>query len=76
MRRNQELDAVTDQLDLVGINYTIERGRHIKIKWTANGVTRTSIVAATGSDWRGTLNNKARVRRLLRQDGATLTATC
>ena len=71
MRRNQELDAVVDQLEAAGIEYQVERGRHVKVRFSVGGVARTCLVAATGSDWRGALNNRARVRRMLRADGAT-----
>jgi hypothetical protein len=71
MRRNDKLAAVTDQLEAAGVDYEIKRGRHIKVRFSVGGVARTCLVAATGSDWRGALNNRARVRRMLRQDMAT-----
>ena len=61
MRRNQELDAITDRLDLVGINYTIERGRQHRNQVDGQRPRQDFHRRRHRQDWRGTLNNKAQV---------------
>jgi hypothetical protein len=75
MRRiSEEAAAALAELQAIGINPTIDRtgGGHIAIIWriTADKPLRKLFTCCTGSDWRGPNNARARVRRMLRQDGA------
>lgn len=45
----------------------IVRKKHVKIKWRFKGQKRTTVVPATASDHRSDLNNRALVRRQLRE---------
>jgi hypothetical protein len=69
MRRSTEiLRACTDVLDELGVSYTIERGRHLKVRWNYAGHSRTYVLSITPSDVRVRKNVRADMRRLLRQD--------
>jgi hypothetical protein len=67
--KNDQLEATTCELDAAGVAYTVEKTRHIKVRWTASGKPRMCVMSSTRSDFRATLNARATVRRLLRQDG-------
>ena len=67
-RRTEFLRACTDQLDELGIDYTVEQGRHLKIRWSCNGRVRTYVMSITPSDVRILKHIKTDVRRMLRQD--------
>src|SRR5215469_14318558 len=68
--RNPELDAITVELTNNGVRYSIEEdGKHLKIRWWHKGRPRIIGCARTASDWRAAANNRALVRRLLREDG-------
>jgi hypothetical protein len=70
--RNEELDAVTEQLRAAGIyHWTIAStgSGHLQVRWQTGGGTRSCVVAATGSDHKGQHNACALVRRMLKADG-------
>lgn len=55
---------------LVGAKATIdeiERGKHVKIKWTYHGQKRMTVVPSSASDYRAGLNACAHVRREMRE---------
>lgn len=68
--RNPEVDAVRGELEATGISSEVDStGKHIRISWAyPNGEARYVVVGATPSDWRGRLNARALVRRMLRTD--------
>ena len=73
MRRNMCLGAVTTELREAGIDYQVERGRHLRVRFELNGRSIACTVAVSSSDWRAHRNARSNVRRLLRQaatDGA------
>lgn len=75
MSADTELAVVKRELALYGIKPEVETtgGNHIKVSWQIAGKARRSMtVANTGSDWRGPLNERANVRRLLREDNVQL----
>jgi hypothetical protein len=66
---NHNLLAVTGTLDDAGVPYSIVYGKHLRVQSIAAGQKRMVVAARSGSDWRADKNNRALVRRLLRQDG-------
>ena len=69
MKRNTEfLRVATDQLDERGIGYTVKRGKHLKIKWSAGGRSRTCVMPVTPSDVRVKRHIKSQMRKMLRED--------
>jgi hypothetical protein len=62
-RRNEALLAALAELEERGIPFTVEVGRHLKVRW-ADGMV---IVASTPSSRRAALKARATVRRLLRR---------
>jgi hypothetical protein len=71
MSKNLVLDVVMRELALYGIKPKIEQSKHLKVTWiTPKGEHRTVTVPCTPSEGkRSHLNNRAWVRRLMRQDG-------
>jgi hypothetical protein len=69
--RNACLDAALAALKEGGVSdYQISRGgRHLQLRWQANGATRFYSLPATPSDWRSAPNTRADVRRMLKNDG-------
>lgn len=65
-RKTAELDAVIDELNAVGIPYTVKLGKHYKIRFKVGDRERTIVVPCSGSDVRGARNARALVRRILR----------
>lgn len=43
------------------------RGKHMKIAGTIGGRTVSTFVACTPSDWRAQMNNRSRIRRMIRE---------
>ena len=75
MSTDTELSVVKKELALYGIKPDVDTtgGNHVRISWQIPGKAKRSMtVANTGSDWRGPLNERANVRRLLREDGLEL----
>jgi len=66
-RRNSNLDAITQELDRARINYVVERGRHLKVRFELLGRREMLVCAATPSHTSGERNAAARVRRMLRE---------
>jgi hypothetical protein len=67
MRRNRCVDAVTDELRQAGIDFQIERNKHVKIRFTLNGRNEMCVVALSASDWRAHKQARSYIRRVLRQ---------
>jgi hypothetical protein len=64
------LDMAIAELRRVGIKPVEDRSRkHVRITWKYQGRDRVVVVAGTPSDVRALKNNRAQVRRLLREDG-------
>jgi hypothetical protein len=74
MSRNEYVDAVLAELDRYGIRGTVDHtSKHIAISWVLpDGQFRMTIVPSTPSDWRGLMNKRAEVRRMLRADNVQL----
>lgn len=73
--QDTELAVVLAELRAVGLKPTYEKtgGNHYMIHWLVPGKEpRSYVVASTGSDWRGRLNARADVRRLLKADNVSL----
>jgi hypothetical protein len=69
MNRNKEiLRAATDQLDELGITYTVQQNKHMKIKWSCVGRNRTYTMPVSSSDVRVKHHVKSGVRKMLRED--------
>jgi hypothetical protein len=69
--RNACLDAALDALKEAAISdYKITRGgKHLQIRWPANGGDRFYSVPCTPSDWRSPHNVRSDIRKMLRSDG-------
>jgi Rha family phage regulatory protein len=66
---NPCLDAVTRELDLAGVPYRVEMGgKHVHVHYGADG-QHLRVVAATPSDHRAPLNDRAGIRRELKAFG-------
>lgn len=62
---SQCADAVTDELEKIGLRYVVEHGgKHLKIRYGEN-LEHVQIVASTPSDWRAPMNERAQIRRSL-----------
>lgn len=75
MAHDTELAIVVTELKAVGIKPTQRTtgSGHVEIAWQVDGkLPRRVIVPASGSDWRGRLNARATVRRMLEADNVTL----
>lgn len=68
-RKDTPLDAVLDELGAAGVPARVEGGRHWKVKFEVDGEPYLVVVARTTSDHRAALNERARVRRILRRHG-------
>lgn len=69
MRRpsNELVRDAIQTLTAHGFAFSIINGRHKKIKWTDDdGRHHALIVSRSPSDWRGQMNSRATLRRLLR----------
>ena len=70
MKRTKEFrEAATNLLDEAGIEYVVERGRHMKIRWTFEGHHKLCVVPFSSSDVNAIHTIRAHMRRQLRQDG-------
>jgi hypothetical protein len=67
-RRNETLDAVTAELDAVGIGWDIRECRHYKVAFVLKGKSQTIVVPRTPSDYRAPKAARAFVRRVLRRN--------
>lgn len=70
MRKNKNIDAVTDELRHAGIDFQIEVNKHVKIKFQLNGRNEMYVTPASPSDWRGHRRARADIRRLLKRQSA------
>lgn len=62
---NPCLEYVTAEIEKVGLPYTVEHGgKHLKVRY-GKDLCHTHIVAATPSDWRAPMNERAQIRRSL-----------
>lgn len=70
--RNAEMEAVTTEIEAAGLDWQVNsKGRHLKVVFTINGQSCQITVGRTPSDWRGRLNARALVRRVIRQARST-----
>jgi hypothetical protein len=66
--KNAEMKAVTIEIEAAGLDWYVNtKGRHPKVIFTINGRSCQMTVSSTPSDWRGPLNARAQVRRVIRQ---------
>jgi hypothetical protein len=66
-RRNECLDAITDELDDAQIAYIVQYGgKHLKIWFTLNGRKRRCICGVSPSDVNARYNARSQIRRILR----------
>lgn len=66
---NPCLDAVIQELDTAGVRHKVEAGgKHVHIRYGAD-LEHLHVVAATPSDWRAPLNERAQIRRDLAARG-------
>ena len=64
------LQTALDELAAVGITpRQVNGGKHKRLFWEHNGEPRTATIPITPSDYRSLKNNRAQIRRLLREDG-------
>jgi hypothetical protein len=74
--KNECLSAALQELSLAGVR-DVERaygGKHLQLRWRANGTERMYSLPLTPSDVRSAANTRAQIRRILREDGMLLTA--
>jgi hypothetical protein len=69
MRSNPCLEAVTAELDRVGVRYVIGTNGHVFVRWRHRGGKRRIVVSATPSSNHARWNARGDVRRMLRRDG-------
>jgi hypothetical protein len=62
-RKNPALAATLAELEARGVAYSIEQGKHLKVKFAAGLV----VVSSTPSSWRSAVKARGTVRRLLRR---------
>ena len=68
-QRLEHLDPVIGELERYGLRGEIgERGKHLEVRWKTPQGERFIIVPKTPSDWRGALNSRSDLRKLLRAD--------
>jgi hypothetical protein len=74
--KNDCLDAALHELSLAGVRDVTRAfgGKHLQIRWRANGTERMYTLPITPSDFRAVANTRATIRRMLREDGMLLTA--
>lgn len=74
--KDDVLSHIKSEFALWGIKPRVEytNGGHIELAWNAtpDKPERRTFIPKTGSDWRGWLNQRAQVRRMLKQDGLVL----
>lgn len=62
---NPCLEYVTAEIEKVGLPYAVEHGgKHLKVRY-GKDLCHTHILAATPSDWRAPMNERAQIRRSL-----------
>ena len=74
--KNECLAAALQELSLAGVR-DVERaygGKHLQLRWRANGTDRMYSLPITPSDVRSASNTRAAIRRMLREDGLLITA--
>jgi hypothetical protein len=74
--KNDCLAVALQELSLAGVR-DVERaygGKHLQLRWKANGGERMYSMPVTPSDFRAASNARAAIRRMLREDGM-LTST-
>jgi hypothetical protein len=76
MAREDSLHLITSEFKVWGVKFstrTLGSG-HIELRWQASPdkEVRTHVIAKTGSDWRGWLNERAHIRRVFKADGLSL----
>lgn len=62
--KNPVLEAVIKELN--GIEYEIEQGRHIKVRFYAHGRPHMIVIGRSPGDWHAPKNAIRDVRRILR----------
>jgi hypothetical protein len=68
--RNEVLDAVTSELEAVGLDYSVNQtGKHLKVGFKVGETAKNAIVPKTSSDWRAAKNARALVRKTLKNLG-------
>lgn len=68
-QRLEHLEPVLDELERYGLRGEIgERGKHLEIRWVTPLGERFIIMPKTPSDWRGALNSRSDLRKMLRAD--------
>ena len=70
--RNEILKSALRELKIHGIKPDVWfGGKHIRVAWEYQGSPRSFTVPISASDYRSKANNKAQLKRILRQDGLT-----
>lgn len=68
-QRMEHLEPVLNELERYGLKGEVgERGKHLEIRWNTPNGERFIIMPKTPSDWRGALNSRSDLRKLLRAD--------
>lgn len=68
--RNEHVALLLDELKRYGIKGQVgERGKHLEVAWETALGHRFVVCAKTPSDWRGGMNARSELRKLLRADG-------
>lgn len=68
-QRNEHLELALEELERYGLKGEIsERGKHLELAWVSPAGRRFVIAPKTPSDWRGSLNLRSDLRKLLRAD--------
>jgi hypothetical protein len=63
---NAMVDEAVTLLIERGFKPVIKQGRHYKVQWMDNGNRRMLVIARSPSDFRAVRNNRAVLRRLIR----------
>jgi hypothetical protein len=63
------LDAVTAELDRVGLRYAVRTNGHVHVTWQHGELKRRIVMSASPSSNRARWNARSDVRRILRGDG-------
>lgn len=69
---NAPLMVVIETLNGLGIPYTIQNGKHLKLKFEIAGHCEVIIIPRSPSCWRAAQNARATVRRILKRRGISL----
>jgi hypothetical protein len=68
-QRNEHLELVMDELERYGLRGEVgERGKHLEIAFETPLGRRFIIMPKTPSDWRGAMNSRSDLRKILRKD--------